>query len=56
MLKKEKLPKRNDKCPCGSGKKAKRCCLPHMKTILSVPKNLRQQFLTDLMLSNKKQQ
>ena len=23
----EKLPRRNDKCPCGSGKKAKKCCL-----------------------------
>ncbi|MSE17613.1 YecA family protein, partial [Pantoea agglomerans] len=23
----EKLPGRNDPCPCGSGKKYKQCCL-----------------------------
>jgi hypothetical protein len=26
MLKKAKLPRRNDRCPCGSGRKYKHCC------------------------------
>ena len=30
-IRKERLPGRNEKCPCGSGKKAKKCCLPRIK-------------------------
>ena len=26
LTKKKDIPKRNDKCSCGSGKKAKKCC------------------------------
>jgi uncharacterized protein YecA (UPF0149 family) len=26
---KKKKPSRNDYCPCGSGLKYKKCCLPH---------------------------
>jgi hypothetical protein len=42
---KEKLPGRNDKCPCGSGKKAKRCCLNNIKTLAALPPYLREQFI-----------
>lgn len=28
---------RNDLCPCGSGKKFKRCCLPKMRKARMVP-------------------
>ena len=51
MLEKEKSPKRNEKCPCGSGKKAKRCCLPHMKTMLSIPKHLRARFVAEQIIN-----
>ena len=27
VVKKEKKPGRNDSCPCGSGKKYKKCCV-----------------------------
>ena len=30
-IRKERLPGRNEKCPCGSGKKAKKCCLNKIK-------------------------
>lgn len=38
-------PGRNDKCPCGKGKKYKNCCLPKQDEIL---KRLRDGDLTDL--------
>ncbi len=27
QIKREKMPGRNEKCPCGSGKKYKKCCM-----------------------------
>ena len=38
----EKLPSRNEACPCGSGKKAKKCCLPKIKYLASLPPELRE--------------
>ena len=32
----EKKVKRNDKCPCGSGKKYKKCCLTAKKSSMVV--------------------
>jgi len=37
--------KRNQPCPCGSGKKAKRCCLEQVKAIAALPENVRRAFL-----------
>lgn len=42
---KEKLPGRNDKCPCGSGKKAKKCCLDKIKALAALPPRLREQVV-----------
>lgn len=29
--------RRNQQCPCGSGKKAKRCCLPRLQAMATLP-------------------
>jgi hypothetical protein len=42
---KEKLPGRNEKCPCGSGKKAKKCCLARIKALAALPPHLREQVV-----------
>ena len=44
-IRKEKLPGRNDKCPCGSGKKAKRCCLPAIQAFAALPQAVREQIV-----------
>ena len=44
-IRKERLPGRNDKCPCGSGKKAKRCCLDKIKALAALPPHLREQIV-----------
>ena len=40
--------RRNQKCPCGSGKKAKKCCLPKIKIVKSFPPQLREQVVARL--------
>ncbi len=47
---KEKLPGRNDKCPCGSGKKAKKCCLDKIKALAALPPVLREQVVVAKIL------
>ena len=47
---KEKLPGRNDKCPCGSGKKAKKCCLAKIKALAALPPRLREQVVVAKIL------
>ena len=37
--------RRNQKCPCGSGKKAKRCCLPRLKEMALLPPVVRTQAI-----------
>lgn len=49
-IRKEKLPGRNDKCPCGSGKKAKRCCLDKIKAFAALPPALREQVVVAKIL------
>ena len=44
-FRREKLPRRNDHCPCGSGKKAKKCCLPRIKQLASLPPVVRTQAI-----------
>jgi hypothetical protein len=45
MLKKLKTPGRNDQCPCGSGKKAKHCCLGKIKIVANLPPEIRNRTL-----------
>ncbi len=47
---KEKLPGRNDKCPCGSGRKAKKCCLDKIKALAALPPHLREQVVVAKIL------
>lgn len=49
-FKREATPARNSKCPCGSGKKAKKCCLGQIKVLASIPEHLREQFVVDSIL------
>jgi len=49
-IRKEKLPGRNQKCPCGSGKKAKKCCLPAIKALANLPQSAREQLVVDRIL------
>jgi hypothetical protein len=53
MIRNEKTPGRNEPCPCGSGKKAKRCCGWKIKLLARVPPNRRRQFLAELLLESK---
>jgi len=48
----EKLPGRNEKCPCGSGKKAKRCCLDKLKALAALPPHLREQVVVAKILGH----
>lgn len=50
-IRRDKLPRRNDKCPCGSGKKAKKCCLPAIKTFAALPRAVREQIVVNRILS-----
>ena len=49
---KEKLPGRNDKCPCGSGKKAKKCCLAKLKAFAALPPAVREQVVVATILGH----
>jgi hypothetical protein len=42
--------KRNQPCPCGSGLKAKRCCLRKIQMLEAVPPNLRARVIADSIL------
>lgn len=37
--------RRNQPCPCGSGKKAKKCCLPRIKALADLHPEVRQQVV-----------
>ena len=41
---------KNQPCPCGSGVKAKRCCLKQVQAIAALPEHLRQSFLVASIL------
>ena len=49
-IRREKLPRRNEKCPCGSGKKAKKCCLDKINALAALPPELRQQVVVARIL------
>ena len=50
-IRKAKLPGRNERCPCGSGKKAKKCCLPSIKVFAALPQHIREQIVVGRILS-----
>ncbi len=45
-----KTPGRNDPCPCGSGKKAKKCHLAKIKFVLNLPPAVREAMETEAMI------
>jgi uncharacterized protein YchJ len=47
---KEKLPGRNERCPCGSGKKAKKCCQPTIQQFAALPPAVREQIVVARIL------
>ena len=49
-IRREKLPRRNDKCPCGSGKKAKKCYLDEIKAFAALPQRIREQIIVNRIL------
>lgn len=51
---KSKTPGRNAKCPCGSGLKAKKCCLTKIKLYNSMNLEERKKFYTEsLFMANR---
>ena len=52
-IRREKLPRRNDKCPCGSGKKAKKCCLNKIKAFAALPQRIREQLVVNRILQQR---
>jgi hypothetical protein len=55
VLRREKTPRRNELCPCGSGKKAKRCCLNKIKLLASLPPHVRQDLIVSRLLQPRMQ-
>jgi hypothetical protein len=53
MIRREKTPGRNDKCPCGSGKKAKKCCLDKIKFLAGLPPRYREMVVAEKVLAGK---
>jgi len=45
-------PRRNAPCPCGSGKKAKRCCLPNIHRLASLPVAVRTEAIVSQILGH----
>jgi hypothetical protein len=53
-VKKSRTPGRNAKCPCGSGLKAKKCCLTKIKLYNSMSPEERKKFYTEsLFMANR---
>lgn len=42
--------KRNQQCPCGSGKKAKHCCLHKIQALAAIPPEIRQEAIVAAIL------
>lgn len=47
-----KRVRRNEPCPCGSGKKAKNCCLPKIRAWESIPPEKRGEFAARMILGD----
>jgi hypothetical protein len=43
---------RNDRCPCGSGKKAKKCCLPEIQRFQSLPPAIQEHAFVSRILGH----
>jgi hypothetical protein len=44
-IRRANTPRRNAKCPCGNGKKAKRCCLPNIHRLAALPPVVRTEAI-----------
>ena len=53
MIRREKTPGRNERCPCNSGKKAKKCCLRTIKFLASVPAQYREAVVAEKILGGR---
>jgi hypothetical protein len=51
-IRRDPLPRRNDPCPCGSGKKAKKCCLKQIELLASIPPAQRESFIVVQILGH----
>jgi len=51
-VRRAKTPRRNEPCPCGSGKKAKRCCLPNIHRLAALPPIVRTQAIVAQILGH----
>ena len=51
-IRKEKTPRRNAQCPCGSGKKAKKCCLKKIEMLAALPPDVREQVVAAKILGH----
>ena len=53
-VKKSRTPGRNAKCPCGSGLKAKKCCLTKIKLFNSMsPEERKKFYVNSLFMANR---
>jgi hypothetical protein len=50
-FRREQTPGRNKPCPCGSGKKAKKCHLWLIQAMAALPPRLREQVMVDRLLA-----
>jgi hypothetical protein len=51
-IRRERLPRRNEPCPCGSGKKAKKCCLDKINKFAALPSRVREQVIVERILGH----
>ena len=51
-IRRERLSRRNAPCPCGSGKKAKKCCLGKIKAFAALPPVVREQAVVAKILGH----
>lgn len=56
MLRKAKTPGRNDKCPCNSGLKFKKCCFTKIRYFNSLTREQKQELYVDNLLLTPKLQ
>jgi hypothetical protein len=46
-IRRQHIAGRNVPCPCGSGKKHKRCCLRAIQSFAALPEAVREQIISD---------
>jgi len=51
-IRRERLPRRNEPCPCGSGKKVKKCCLDKINKFAALPPRVREHLIVERILGH----